>query len=105
MGLEKDLQPGEQLIVLFRPFLEHLAGSDLSPNTIQKHVDNTWALGGEFIRELHSNSSLRKKPVERVLLQMIEYGGPLLCHGGEDHQRSFDSTCSKLRRFLNETAR
>jgi hypothetical protein len=105
MGLEKDLPPGEQLLTLFRPFLVHLAASSLTPKTIQKHVDNVWALGGEFIRALHNDSSLRKKPVERVLLQMIEYGGPLLYHGGEDQQRSFDSTCRKLRRFLNETAR
>lgn len=100
MGLEKDLPAGEQLLVLFRPFLEHLVASDLSPKTIQKHVDNMWALGGEFIRELHSHSSLRKKPVERALSGMIEYGGPLLYHGGEDQQRSFDSTCRKFRRFL-----
>jgi hypothetical protein len=105
MGLEKDLPLGEQLLTLFRPFLEHLASSDLSPKTIQKHVDNMWALGGEFIRDLHSASSLRKKPVEHILLQMIEYGGPLLYHGGEDQQRSFDSTCRKFRRFLSDLAR
>jgi hypothetical protein len=46
MGLEKDLPPGEQLLSLFRPFLEHLAASDLSPATIQKHIDNMWVLGG-----------------------------------------------------------
>ena len=39
------------------------------------------------------------------LLQMIEYGGPLLYHSGEDQQRSFDSTCRKFRRFLGATAR
>ena len=105
MGLEKDLPPGEHLLGLFRPFLEHLAASDLSPKTIQKHVDNMWALGGEFIRDLHSDSSLRRKPAERVLRQMIEYGGPLLYHGGEDQQRSFDSTCRKFHRFLAKTAR
>lgn len=105
MGLEKDLLPGEQLVTLFRPFLEHLAASDLSPKTIQKHVDNMWALGGEFIRDLHNNPSLRRKPVDWVLSTTIEYGGPLLYHGSEDHQRSFDSTCRKLRRFLTETAR
>ena len=105
MGLDKDIPPGEQLLVLFRPFLEYLAASDLSPKTIQKHVDNMWALGGEFIRDLHSDSSLRKKSVEQALLQMIKYGGPLLYHGGEDQQRSFDSTCRKFRRFLTETAR
>jgi hypothetical protein len=105
MGLEKDIPPGEQLLVLFRPFLEYLAASALSPKTIQKHVDNMWALGGEFIRDLNSDSSLRKKPVDRVLSQMIEYGAPLLYHGGEDQQTSFDSTCRKFRRFLTETAR
>jgi hypothetical protein len=105
MGLENDLAPGEQLLALFRPFLESLAASALTPKTIQKHVDNMWALGGEFIRDLHNDPSLRKKPVDRVLLQMIEYGGPLLYHGGEDQQRSLDSTCRKFRRFLGETAR
>ncbi len=106
MGLEKDVPPGEQLVALFRPFLEHLAASSgLSPKTIQKDVDNMWALGGEFIRDLHNDPSLRKKPVDRALSGMIEYGGPLLYHGGEDQQRSFDSTCRKFRRFLNETVR
>ena len=105
MGLEKDLPAGEQLLLLFRPFLEHLAASDLSPKTIQKHIDNMWALGGEFIGELHSDSSLRKKPVDQVLSSIIEYGGPLLDHGGEDQQKSFDSTCRKVRRFLASPAR
>ena len=103
MGLEKDLPPGERLLDLFRPFLEHLATSGLSPKTVQKHVDNVWALGGAFIRELHNDPSLRKKSVDAVLRRMIEYGGPLLYHGGEDDQRSFDSTCRKLYRFLNDT--
>src|SRR6266704_449211 len=84
MGLEKDLPPGEQLLTLFRPFLENLAASDLSPKTIQKHVDNMWALGGEFIRDLNYDQSLRKRPVEQHLFEMIEDGGPLLYDGGED---------------------
>jgi hypothetical protein len=100
MGLEKDLLPGEQLVTLFRPFLKNMAASNLSPKTIQKHVDNVWALGGEFIRELHSDPSLRRRPVDQVLSKMIDYGGPLLLHGSEDQQASFDSTCRRLRRFL-----
>jgi hypothetical protein len=104
IGLEKDLSPGEQLVACFRPFLEYLAASDLSPKTIQKHVDNMWALGGEFIRDLNDDQSLRKRPVEQHLFKMLEEGGPLLYHGGEDQQRSFDSTCRKFRRFLSTTA-
>ena len=105
MGLEKDLPPGEHLVALFRPFLEHLAASQLSAKTIQQHVDNMWVLGGEFIRDLNDNPILRKKPVDQVLANMIEYGGPLLYHGDEDEQRSFDATCRKFRRFLTATAR
>ena len=55
MGLEKDLPPGEKLVPCFRPFLEELVASDLAPKTIQKHVDNLWALGGEIIRDLHQD--------------------------------------------------
>src|ERR1043166_7055853 len=65
MGLEKDLAPGEHLVTLFRPLLEHLAASNLSPKTIQKHVDNMWVLGGELITELNYTPSLRKAPVEK----------------------------------------
>ena len=103
MGLEKDLAPGEHLVTLFRPFLEHLVMSNLSPKTIQKHVDNMWVLGGELITELNYTPSLRKAPVEKVLADLIKDGGPILRHGdSEEQQRSFESTCRKLWRFLNQ---
>ena len=102
MGWEKDLPPGEKLVASFRPFLEYLVASDLSPKTIQKHVDNLWVLGGEIIRDLNQTPSLRKAPVERVLSETVsEDGGPLIHHGdSEEQQRSFDATCRKLYRFL-----
>ena len=101
MGLEKDLQPGEQLLPYFRSFIEHLAASGLSPKTIRRHVDNLWSLGGEIIRDLHYDPSLRKLSAERLLRQAIhEYGGPSVHNGSEELQRSFDSTCRKLHRFL-----
>jgi hypothetical protein len=81
-----------------------VGGPDLAPKMIQKPVDNMWALGGAFIRDIHNDPSLRKKSAGRILSGMIEYGGPLFYHGGEDQQRSFDSTCRKFRRFLSEMA-
>jgi hypothetical protein len=105
MGVEKDLPPGEKLIVCFRPFLEELVASDLSPKTIQKHVDNLWALGGEIIRDLHQDSSLRRKHIEQILADRIDdEGGPLVyaMESEEDQQRSLDSTCRKLHRFLSQ---
>jgi len=86
MGWEKDLPPGEKLVACLRPFLEHLAGSDLSSKTIQQHVDNLWALGGEIIRDLHQTPALRKVPVEKLLWERIEDGGPLLYHSDSSAQ-------------------
>ena len=57
------------------------------------------------IRDLNDNPALRKQPVDRVLSEMIEFGGPLLYHGDEDQQRSFGSTCRKFQQFLTERAR
>src|SRR5512135_134243 len=57
MGWEKDLPPGERLVICFRSFVQHLVASDLSPKTIQRHVNNLWVLGGEIIRDLHEDPS------------------------------------------------
>lgn len=106
MGLDQDIPPGEKMVACFRPFLEHLIGLGLSRKTIRKHADNLWILGGEIIRDLHEAPSLRKKNVEQILLDVIDdEGGPLMYHGdSEEQQRSFDSTCRTLRRFLTPSA-
>jgi hypothetical protein len=101
MGWENDVPAGEKLVACFRPFVEDLVASDLAPKTIQKHVDNLWALGGQIIRDLHETPSLRKKSITQLLDDRIDdEGGPLL-YGmdSEEQQRSFDSTCRKLHRF------
>jgi hypothetical protein len=105
MGWEKDVPPGEKLVACFRPFLEYLvACADLSPKTIQKHVDNLWVLGGEIIRDLNETPSLRKKNIEQILFEVIgDDGGPLIYGvSSEQQQRSFDSTCRKFHRFLGQ---
>jgi len=103
MGLEKDLPPGEQILACLRPFIEHLASSTLSPKTIRRHVDNLWVLGGEIIRDLHYDPSLRKLDGGRLLRGAVhEDGGPLVHNGSEEAQSSLDSTCRKLHRFLTQ---
>ena len=108
MGWEKDLPPGERLVACFRPFLEDLVASDLSPKTIQKHVDNLWVLGGAIIRDLNENPSLRRKSIEQILnTRLDDQGGPLVyaLESEEPLQRAFDSTCRKLYRFLSQSPR
>src|SRR5579871_1800474 len=101
MGLEKDLLPGEGMIACFRRFIEYLAGTGLSSKTIRRHVDNLWSLGGEIIRDLHYDPSLRKRTAERLLRDSVhESGGPSVHNASEEQQRSFDSTCRRLHRYL-----
>jgi len=102
MGSEEDVPPGEDLVACFRPFVEHLVCCDLAPKTIQKHVDNLWALGGEIIRYLHEDPPLRRRPMEQVLDERIddEYGPLVYADESEEaQQRSLDTTCRKLYRF------
>ena len=106
MGLEKDLPPGEALVACFRPFIEHLASSGLAPRTIRRHVGNLWLLGGEIIRDLNFDPSLRKKTAEQLLRHAVyDDGGPLIHNGSEEDQRSLDATCRKLHRFLTQSQR
>jgi len=107
MGWEKDLPSGEKLVACFRPFIEHLASSSLSRKTIRKHIDNLWILGGEIIRDLNETPSLRKKNIEQILFDVIDDDGVPLIYGvsSEEQQRSFDSTCRKFHRFLDQPPR
>lgn len=108
MRWERDLPAGEKLVARFRPFLEALVASDLAPKTVQRHVDNLWALGGEIIRDLNENPSLRRKSIEQILDERIdEEGGPLVyaLESEESLQRSLDATCRKLHRFLSLSPR
>ncbi len=88
------------------PLLLHLAESGLSKRSIQNHVDNMWLLGGEIIRDVNEDPSLRKVTAEQLVRSVIhEDGGPLIHNGWEDEQSSFDSTCRKFYRYLTKPVR
>lgn len=99
----RDIIPGEGIVAVFKPFLLHLLSQGLTRKTFNLHRDNLWLLGGEIIRDLHEVPALRKRPAQELVISAVEGGeGPLL-YGctSEQEQRSFDSTCKKLYRFLS----
>ena len=101
--MPEDLPAGQRIVAYFEPFLEHLIDLNLSRKTIHKHANNLWILGGEIIRDLNETPSLRKAPVERLIFDVLQDEGPLLYHcDSEEELRSFESTCRKFRRFLEE---
>jgi hypothetical protein len=54
-GIELDLKYGKDLLEIMQPFAKHIAESNLSKKTINKHLNNLWLLGGEIIREVSLN--------------------------------------------------
>jgi len=101
----RDIEPGEHLVAYFKLFLLHLLDLGRARKTVRVRRDNLWALGGEIIRELHEDPALRECDIEEVLMRRVdEDGGPLSRYRlSEQKQRSFDSTCRRLHRFLEET--
>lgn len=101
-GIVRDEAVGRALTDLMRPFLEHLHQHNLSAKTLRRHLDNLWLIGGEVIRNLHEDSTLRKMPTRSLLLDAIYDGeAPLIGDCTEEQQRSLDSTARKLFHFLS----
>jgi hypothetical protein len=101
-GEARDVIPGEQIVAVFTPFLLDLLAQGLSHKTRNLHRDNLWRLGGEIIRDINETPKLRWRSARELVMQVVaDDEGPLI-HGGasEQAQRSFDSTCKKLNRYL-----
>ncbi len=105
-GEERDVIPGEQIVAVFIPFLQDLLDQGLSRKTRNLHRDNLWLLGGEIVRDINETPKLRKRPALALIKDAVANDEGPLIHGGfsEQEQRSFDSTCKKLNRFLASRA-
>src|SRR5271166_998525 len=65
---ERDIPAGLRIVECFKPFLRELLSSQLSRQTLRRHRDNIWALGGEIISRLQMDSDLRSRPIEHGVL-------------------------------------
>jgi len=82
-----------------------LVSSGLLDKTIKKHLTNLWLLGGELVRKV-SNDEEYDVPPQKLILDSIDaYGGSPCRHlHSEDEEKSFDSTCKKLYKFMNNNS-
>lgn len=109
--IEKDRPIANNLLALFAKFIAALIQDELSVKTIKNHMGNLSLLGSEIIRSLNDgDEKYRKLKPKQLLLKYVDTEeGPLLHHldfdssADEAHQRSFDSTCRKLCRFIVAT--
>ena len=105
-GMAEHVPVGEGLVAELRPFVRHLVQSGLTAKTVRRHLDNTWVIGGEIIRQVDWDPTLQKESPRKLLLDAIDIGeAPLVYDYSEEEQRSLDATARKLLRFLNENDR
>ena len=71
----RDIPPGLRMVECFKPFLREMLSLSLSRQTLRRHRDNIWVLGGEVIRRLQMDSSLRRRPIQQVVLELIDDDG------------------------------
>jgi transposase-like protein len=108
-GISINGRPGWESSRTFRPVnnsYRTFAGSSNDwPRRVshRKPFATTWTTSGaSAARSFAICIRLRKLPVERLLRQSVhELGGPAIHNASDEQQRSFDSTCRKLRRFLD----
>src|SRR5260370_16510607 len=68
-------------------------------------MDNLWMLGGEILRDMHEDHSLRRVGANRLLGDVVHPDAGLLIHNGsEEAQSLFDPTCRKLPPFFSAPA-
>jgi hypothetical protein len=98
----QDLAPGQLMLDIFKIFLLHQLSLRRARKTLRLHRDHLFTLGGQLIRLLHENPSLRRRGIVRVLAESIDDdGGPIIYPPlTESEQRSFDATCKLLHRFM-----
>ena len=102
MGIDEDLVYGKKLLEEMRPFAAHLISSGLSKKTIDKHLENLWLLGGEIIRDISLEDKYHLPACDALEGSVDKYGGMYCRHlDSEGQQRSYDSTCKKLAKFLD----
>jgi hypothetical protein len=100
---DPDIVIGERIVEYFTPFLLHLLEQKLATKTLRRHRDNLWLLGGEVIRERYESAETAKKPIDEIIIEMVQQDGGPFMHPrvSEDEQESFDATCRKYYRFLH----
>lgn len=100
-GTEQDKRYGQDLLEAMRPFIDYLIAKGLKHQTIRRHMDNLWVLGGEIIRSVSTNDEYGNLAAESLRDSVGPDGGPF-CSGFqyEWEMTSYDTTCRKLHKFL-----
>ncbi|RPI74832.1 MAG: hypothetical protein EHM45_17055 [Desulfobacteraceae bacterium] len=104
-GVAEDVPLGYALVKEMLPFLQGLVASGAAPTTLRRHFSNAWVLGGYIVRQVAIERGAPPTAALDLILEEIDENGgpPMVGFVTDQEQRSFDSTCRYLSRFLRQS--
>ena len=104
--VEQDHLYGKRILEHFEAFALHMISKKLSKKTITTHLNNLWLAGGELIRKISNEEDYEMNPVDLILENFGDCGGPFCRHlNSPAEENSYDSTGRKFYRFMKESSR
>ena len=106
MGVDEDVPYGLGILEVFAPFIQKMIDDGRARKTIVTHCTNLWLLGGEIIRRVALYNEYHIEP-HRMVMNSVGPDGGISCRhlDCEAHVSSYDGTCRRLYRFLQEQGR
>lgn len=99
--IREDIQYGEEIIKLFKLYIEDLKKEALTRKTINRHISHLWVLGGWLITQLNYDPEERDiKPHIHFLENIAGLDGPLIHDFNEAEHSAFDASCRKFYKWL-----
>jgi hypothetical protein len=102
MGIEEDLEYGQQLLPYLEEFLQGLIEEGISRKTFVQYRDNVWLLGGTIISNVSLFEEYGIEPLEK-LTESVACDGILpddSHHMRADELRTFERMCRRFEKFL-----
>jgi hypothetical protein len=103
---EKESPFSRAILITFLPFIHSELLGNYSEPTLRKHLYSLWLIGKGIVNSNKGNTKLPKAPMTEIVLSFIEcHNLPVEIHFDERAQKSYEITCRRLYRFLNEPFR
>jgi hypothetical protein len=102
---ESDVALGDAIVLLLRPFIEHLADQGLDLGTLRRHKNNLYLLGGRALDDMTRLDAAAPCDAAAALDGLLSLdSGPILRDASETEQRSSDTTARQLYKFRRRLA-
>lgn len=104
-GDDEDIVIGHKLLAEFKEYILELIVKGRTKNTVKKHANYLWVLGGEIISDTNENGIDVNLSGTEILLNYIGLsGGPYWRHAfNQSESEQFDSICRLFYKHISKS--